>query len=195
MMNTVFGTPRYMAPEQCKSATLIDHRSDIYALGCILFELITGRTPFDGDLRQILHQHMHIAAPRARQYTAEISPALDDLIAQMLAKDPNARPQSMGALQATLQAHGAVSPGVAATMMPVPADMIALPFAPTLGHDARAAANRSNPPDARCGSAARARCRGHRLRRRGPSRLPFAARPKRRRGPADFGSPDHQIMR
>jgi serine/threonine-protein kinase len=128
MMNTVFGTPRYMSPEQCRSAATLDHRSDIYSLGCILFELITGRTPFDGDLRQILHQHQQVTPPRARQLTPEISQALDDLIAQMLAKDPNARPQSMAELQATLQAHGAVSPGVAATMMPVGAEVVSLPY-------------------------------------------------------------------
>jgi len=128
LMNTVFGTPRYMSPEQCRSAALIDHRSDIYSLGCILFELVTGRTPFDGDLRQLIDSHQRVIAPRARQFTPEVSPALDDLIAQMLAKDPNQRPQSMGAVEAALQNHGGVSPGVAATMMPIGADLIGLAF-------------------------------------------------------------------
>jgi len=128
MMNTVFGTPRYMSPEQCRSAALIDTRSDIYSLGCILFELVTGRPPFDGDLRTIIDGHQRGVPPRARMLTPEVSPALDDLIAQMLAKDPAARPQSMAEVQTALQHLGAVSPGVAATMMPVAANLIGLPY-------------------------------------------------------------------
>src|SRR5213078_176618 len=45
----VMGTPPYMSPEQCRSAAHIDHRSDIYALGCIVFELVCGRPPFEGE--------------------------------------------------------------------------------------------------------------------------------------------------
>ncbi|HEU0034505.1 MAG TPA: serine/threonine-protein kinase [Kofleriaceae bacterium] len=127
MMNTVFGTPRYMSPEQCRSATMIDHRSDIYSLGCILFELVTGRTPFDGDLRQLIERHQRVMPPRARSFAPDVPQQLDDLIDQMLAKDPNARPQTMGAVQSALQCLGAVSPGVAATMMPVGAELIGLP--------------------------------------------------------------------
>ena len=130
MMNTVFGTPRYMSPEQCRSASLIDQRSDIYSLGCVLFELVTGRPPFDGDLRTIIDGHQRGIPPRARMLTPEVSEALDDLIAQMLAKDPAARPQSMAQVQTALQYLGAVSPGVAATMMPVAANMIGLPYSP-----------------------------------------------------------------
>jgi serine/threonine protein kinase len=125
--NTVFGTPRYMSPEQCRSAALIDHRSDIYSLGCILFELVTGRTPFDGDLRQLIERHQRTLPPRAKSFAPEISDQLDELIWQMLAKDPNHRPQSMGAVQAALYNHGAVVPGAAATMMPVPASLVSLP--------------------------------------------------------------------
>ncbi len=129
MMNTVFGTPRYMSPEQCRSAALIDQRSDIYSLGCVLFELVTGRPPFDGDLRQIIEGHQRGIPPRARMLSPEVSEALDDLIARMLAKDAAARPQTMAEVQTALQYLGAVSPGVAATMMPVAADMIRLPYA------------------------------------------------------------------
>jgi hypothetical protein len=117
-MDTIFGTPRYMSPEQCRSATLIDQRSDIYSLGCILFELITGRTPFDGDLRQLIERHQRAAPPRSASFTPDVPPQLDELIDKMLAKDPASRPQSMAAVQAVLQTQGAVSPGVAATMMP-----------------------------------------------------------------------------
>ncbi len=125
MANTVFGTPRYMSPEQCRSATLIDQRSDIYSLGCILFELCTGRAPFDGDLRQIVEAHLRATPPRASSFSPEVPPWLDDLINQMLAKDPAHRPQTMGAMQSALQGVGGVA-GVAATMMPVGAQVIAL---------------------------------------------------------------------
>jgi hypothetical protein len=133
MMNTVFGTPRYMSPEQCRSAALIDQRSDIYSLGCVLFELVTGRPPFDGDLRTIIDGHQRGIPPRARMLSPEVSDALDELIAQMLAKDPTARPQTMAEVQTALQYLGAVSPGVAATMMPVAANLIGLPYAPAPG--------------------------------------------------------------
>jgi serine/threonine-protein kinase len=145
-----------MSPEQCRSASNIDARSDIYSLGCVLFELVTGRTPFTGDIRQQIEAHKRAMPPTASSFAmGEIPPQLDDLIAQMLAKDPNARPQSMEKLQARLYAlnaelagqslrvsaahvvsqaapHAAlampvpVAPGVAATILPTAASLMAL---------------------------------------------------------------------
>jgi serine/threonine protein kinase len=102
-LQTVFGTPRYMSPEQTRSATQIDHRSDIYSLGCILFELVTGRPPFDGDVRQLLERHQRATPPRTASLATDVSTVLDDLIAEMLAKDPMHRPQTMGAVQRALR--------------------------------------------------------------------------------------------
>jgi serine/threonine-protein kinase len=102
-LQTVFGTPRYMSPEQCRSATQLDHRSDIYSLGCVLFELVTGRTPFDGDVRQLLERHQRATPPRTASLVPEVSPVLDRLIGDMLAKDPMERPQTMGAVQRALR--------------------------------------------------------------------------------------------
>jgi serine/threonine-protein kinase len=102
-LQTVFGTPRYISPEQSRSATRIDHRSDVYSLGCILFELVTGRPPFDGDVRQLIERHQRAIPPRAASLVPQVSPALDDLIAEMLAKDPMERPQTMGAVQRALR--------------------------------------------------------------------------------------------
>jgi len=104
----VLGTPRYMSPEQARSAAHVDHRSDIYALGCILFELVTGRAPFEGDVVNLMDRHQRVPAPRAAAYEPALPPALDDLIAEMLAKDPMRRPQTMGAVQRALQAAGTV---------------------------------------------------------------------------------------
>ena len=119
-LQTVFGTPRYMSPEQCRSATQVDHRSDIYALGCILFELVTGRLPFDGDVRQLIERHQRQAPPRASSFAPELSRAFDDLIGDMLAKDPMLRPQTMGAVQRALHhASGVHVP--AADLVPAPA--------------------------------------------------------------------------
>ena len=115
---TVFGTPRYMSPEQCRSATQIDHRSDIYSLGCILFELVTGRTPFEGSLRELVDRHQRAPIPRASSFSLEVTPALDDLIMQMLQKDPAMRPQSMAAVQRMLKsvAGDSALPQVAQTI-------------------------------------------------------------------------------
>jgi serine/threonine protein kinase len=117
-LGTVFGTPRYMSPEQCRSSTMLDHRSDIYALGCMLFELVTGRTPFEGELYKIVDSHLRVAPPPARALAPEVSPALDDLIARMLAKDPSERPESMAAVEAELRLAGAANTGSAATLGP-----------------------------------------------------------------------------
>jgi serine/threonine protein kinase len=129
-VQTVFGTPRYMSPEQCRSSGQIDQRSDIYSLGCILFELVTGRTPFDGELREIVGQHLRTTAPRARTYTPEITAALDNLIAEMLAKDPADRPQTMASVQHALHQMGAISPGAGETMMPMAAQLIGFQTVP-----------------------------------------------------------------
>jgi serine/threonine protein kinase len=101
-LETVFGTPRYMSPEQTRSATQIDHRSDIYALGCIVFELVAGRPVFDGDVRQLLDRHQRVPPPSAASLAPEVPPGLDELIGEMLAKDPMDRPQTMGAVQRSL---------------------------------------------------------------------------------------------
>jgi serine/threonine-protein kinase len=124
----IFGTPRYMSPEQCRSSGEVDQRSDIYSLGCILFELVCGRPPFEGDYREVMGQHLKSIPRRARSIAPnEISSALDDLIASMLAKDPGERPQTMGAVLKALYDAGAVAPGASATMLPIAASAIALP--------------------------------------------------------------------
>jgi len=98
----VFGTPHYMSPEQCRSSD-VDHRSDIYSLGCIMFELLCGKPPFDGNYREVMLAHCESPARRVSTLSPHyVPPALDRLIASMLEKDPNKRPQNMLAVQHAL---------------------------------------------------------------------------------------------
>jgi serine/threonine-protein kinase len=94
---TVFGTPEYMAPEQArgmKSTSAVD----IYALGCVLFEMLTGRLPFEGRTPDLILKHMREPPPRPSSLLSTIGPALDDLVLRLLAKDPDARPKNAYAL-------------------------------------------------------------------------------------------------
>ena len=85
------GTPGYMAPEQIRSEPL-DARCDLYAIGCILFELLVGRRPFvASDVVGLQNQHLHLHPPRASALVDGVSPALDDLVSGLLAKDPRER--------------------------------------------------------------------------------------------------------
>jgi serine/threonine protein kinase len=94
----IFGTPEYMSPEQALGKAF-DHRVDIYALGAILFELLSGRVPFTGEnFMEILAHHGHTPVPPLRNFNTglNISPALEAIVARSLEKDPALRYQSMG---------------------------------------------------------------------------------------------------
>ena len=72
------GTPFYMAPEQCEGKASIDHRADIYSLGVILFEMLTGKVPFGGEgYGEIIVKHITMPAPSARAIEPALSPAID----------------------------------------------------------------------------------------------------------------------
>jgi serine/threonine-protein kinase len=87
------GTPMYMSPEQARGPD-VDHRTDIYALGCVAYELLLGRAPFP-DARtapELYAAHLHEAPPLPRSIWPEIPTQLDLVLSSMLAKDPNHRP-------------------------------------------------------------------------------------------------------
>src|SRR5262249_49317956 len=101
---TMMGTPSYMSPEQCRGAGEVDHRTDVYALGCILFETLTGQPPFVGEgAGEILGKHQFVVAPSLCQLRPDVSPDFELIVARSLAKDPAARFQRMSDLAAALQ--------------------------------------------------------------------------------------------
>ena len=97
----LIGTPHYMSPEQAQGEQ-VDARADLYALGCILFELITGATPFDGSGFEVLLAHLGQPAPHARERHAEAPAVVDRLIASLMQKKPDDRPRSADAVVALL---------------------------------------------------------------------------------------------
>ncbi|MEX2503095.1 MAG: protein kinase, partial [Trueperaceae bacterium] len=85
------GTPVYMSPEQARGLK-IDHRSDIYSLGLVLYEMLTGQTAFKGGYEAIVHQQIFQTPAPPRQTDVTIPKALDTLVMRMIAKDPEERP-------------------------------------------------------------------------------------------------------
>ena len=105
----MLGTPGYISPEQARGAEGVDARTDLFSLGAVLFKCLTGRAPFTGDealavlLKVVLEE-----VPRVRSLRPGVPPALDELVAHMLAKDPAERCASAYALAAELRALGAI---------------------------------------------------------------------------------------
>ncbi|MEL6306489.1 MAG: serine/threonine-protein kinase [Chloroflexota bacterium] len=101
--DTIIGTPAYMSPEQATGQP-IDHRSDIYSLGVILFELLTGRPPFDDESTvSLLLKHVQMPPPSVSEFMQVRNPALDAVLNRALAKRPEDRYQSAMALYNELE--------------------------------------------------------------------------------------------
>jgi len=101
----VLGTPGYMAPEQARNHGVIDARTDVFALGCVLFQCLTGTPTFEGDSAAgILGKILFGEAPRVSTLWSEVPEDLDALVAQMLAKEPALRPSDGANLAAALAA-------------------------------------------------------------------------------------------
>ena len=121
----VMGTPEFMAPEQITDPSNVDHRADIYALGVILYEMLTARRPFsnDEDPRALMHRIVNNAPPPLQR--PEVPHAMGEMILnKMLAKDPDRRYQSMVDVEAALDAFVTSDGGKAmrrSRPMPIPA--------------------------------------------------------------------------
>ncbi|HEY1695189.1 MAG TPA: protein kinase [Polyangiaceae bacterium] len=103
---TVMGTPAYMSPEQVRS-DVIDPRADVYALGAVMFRCLVGHPPFAGAHQiAVLAKIVLEPAPLLRTILPDAPPDLEDLLARMLAKDPDARPADCDALRRELEVLG-----------------------------------------------------------------------------------------
>jgi serine/threonine protein kinase len=146
------GTPAYMAPEQFEGKD-VDGRTDLYALGCVLHELLCGRPPFptDGGMAVLQNSHLHVSPPGPRTVNADISEDLDRLILDLLAKVPGDRPADAAAVTQRLQSisagyasnaglpPAALSPGAAPTSWAPPGPATAPPPPPSAGQSPQAA--------------------------------------------------------
>lgn len=101
----VMGTPGYVAPEQAVSSSGVTKACDIYALGVVLFELLTGRLPFEADTPMgVILKHLYDAPPAPSQLRPELPKALDAVVQRAMRKEPEQRFASAGALAAALAA-------------------------------------------------------------------------------------------
>ncbi|HEX3765548.1 MAG TPA: serine/threonine-protein kinase [Kofleriaceae bacterium] len=144
-IGAIVGTPAYMAPEQCRGVA-IDHRADLYALGCVLFALCTGRPPFAGEgAGDMIVAHIQAPPPALVELGVEAPRAIERLLQRLLAKAPAERTQSaaelIGDIDAITAEHGSANPLASGGAPPIAAS---LPVARGSG----AAGGRGQPPGA-----------------------------------------------
>lgn len=100
----IVGTPEYMSPEQMQPELGVDTRTDIYALGTIAYVMLGGRTPFVGDLMQLVMQKVMHAPPRLSSIRSDVPAAVEEVVMKALETDPSRRPSSVRDWIAALEA-------------------------------------------------------------------------------------------
>jgi tRNA A-37 threonylcarbamoyl transferase component Bud32 len=171
----LIGTPAYMSPEQCMGRADVDHRTDLYAVGCILFHMLCGRPPFlsDQGTGVMIAMHLRDPVPDPRGLAPHLPEPLVAIMLRLLEKDPAARFQSAHELRQALVAAGAIAPLTAPGAAPDPygATMAsgAPPSLPAMGpgHRDAYAATAALTPTTHTGAAAELVTRPERLPRRG----------------------------
>jgi serine/threonine-protein kinase len=101
--SSILGTVGYVSPEQARGEP-VDHRSDIYSLGCVLYEMLTGRQPFEGDNPvAVAYQHVHDTPTPPSSIEPSVPSALEAVVLRAMEKDPAARYQSVVGMTAALE--------------------------------------------------------------------------------------------
>ena len=160
----IMGTPHYMSPEQCEGSRAVDAKSDLYALGCMLFQMISGRLPFEGEgIGGIIGMHLYVEPPLLRSRVPDAPEGVEALVTRLLAKAPDDRPASAeevaaelgrlgsptGALPPVISSSARAEVGVLATLPNTPAGAItpsALARDATMATDPTLAPGAAVPP-------------------------------------------------
>ncbi len=101
---SMMGTPQYMSPEQCVDSSNVDHRADVYSIGCIFFEMLCGQSPFRGDTYiEVVSAQVQDQPPAPSSLQPDIPGQLDSILAKALAKDPGRRFQTARELGIAVQ--------------------------------------------------------------------------------------------
>jgi eukaryotic-like serine/threonine-protein kinase len=99
------GTPQYMAPEQARGDGELDHRADLYAAGAILFEMLTGETPYSGaSYNEVMFKILSEPLPSPRRLNPRVPPPLEAIVIRAMAKDPGERFQTAAEMRAAVKA-------------------------------------------------------------------------------------------
>ncbi|MEU7919882.1 Stk1 family PASTA domain-containing Ser/Thr kinase [Micromonospora zamorensis] len=115
--SAVIGTAQYLSPEQARGEA-VDARSDVYAAGCVLFELVCGHPPFVGDSPvSVAYQHVRETPPTPSDINPDVTPAIDAIVLKALSKNPLNRYQSAGEMRADLLRAAAGRPVLATPVM------------------------------------------------------------------------------